>query len=183
MDHSWGVDREQKQPNKLKFWERAEFNLAIGVLLLVLGMLLSDIPTMIASLNWPMVPGVISSQRFIEQRFQEYDGDYYILIEGYLKYQYTVEGTSYTGFALNALQELSSPEDKTRSYPEGKEVKVYFNPRDPAQALLEPGLVFSGKAFGLAASVCCWAGLGLLSQGLWRKLTGRRYIIRGWPDD
>ncbi len=183
MDYSWGVDREHKQPNQLKFWERAEFNLVIGVLLLVLGILLSDIPTMIASLNWPTVPGEISSQRFIEHRFQEYDGDYYVQIEGYLKYQYTVEGTSYTGFALNALQELSSPEDKTMSYPVEKEVEVYYNPGDPAQALLEPGFVFSGKAFGLVASVCLWVGLGLLSLGLWRKHTGRRYIIRGWPDD
>jgi len=165
------------------FWKNPSFQLMLGILLLIAGIALSDIPAMIASLSWPDVPGVITSRRFIGQKFREYDGDYYIRIDGYLKYHYAVDGISYSGFAVNALQEIACPQDKAKLYAVGDDVTITYNPRDPSQAVLEPGFVISAKAFGLTASLCCWIGLGFLALGLWRRLTGRRSFLRGWPDD
>lgn len=157
--------------------------MAIGVALLAVSIMLSDIPTMISSFSWPSVFGEITSRRLVSQRFKEYDGDYYTKTEGYLKYSYMVEGRDYSGFAVNALEEISCPESTARKYPQGREVEVYYNPRNPSQAVLEPGFVISGKAFSLLPWLIWWCGVYFLTLGIFRRRTGRRYFIRGWPDD
>ncbi len=124
------------------------FRLAIGVLLLILGVLLSDIPVMIASQNWPSTAGKITSRTLLGQKFEEYGGTNYINIDGYILYQYNVDGISYNSTAVNSIDSPFYPYETALQYPEGKEVQVYYNPRHPAQAVLEPEWVSSTKVVG-----------------------------------
>lgn len=88
----------QKELKVYKYIQARPFmSLIVGAVILVLGLFLSDIPTMIMSQGWPTTEGSITSQRLIGQKFKEYDGDYFINIDGYIRYQFSVDGISYKG--------------------------------------------------------------------------------------
>lgn len=170
-------------PALKKLREKSISFIAAGIVLLILGILLSDIPTMIASSKWPTTAGIISSRTLSGVSFEEYDGNYYTRIEGYIRYQYTAEGKSYTGASINAISSPNYPYDLVINYPEGKEVTVHYNPNDPNQAVLEPGLVCSSKAFDLFASFLLIAGVYLLGVSLSRLWKGLKQKSRIFPGD
>ncbi len=64
-----------------------------------------------------------------------------------LDYLYLADGVAYEGHRLNAGWHCFASEQRIREllkkYPSGKEVKVYYNPENPSQAMLEPGLDWS----------------------------------------
>lgn len=144
--------------------------LVVGFSLLFLGILFSSIPTMIASQNWPSTNGKITSRTMLAQRFKEYDGDYYQNIDGYIRYEYRVDGKLYSSTVVNSIRSQYYPYQTVLKYPEGKDVLVYYHPRNPARALLEPGWVFSSKAIGFFPSLMIIAGLTILGQKVWFSL-------------
>ena len=141
-----------------------------GIALLVLGFLFSSIPTMIASQNWPSTSGKITSQKLLAQKFKEYDGDYYINRYGYIRYEYWVNGELHSSSAVNSIPSIYYSHETVLEYPEGKDVLVYYNPRNPARALLEPGWVLSSKAIGFIPSLMIIAGLIILGRKVWFSL-------------
>lgn len=148
-----------------RIWqEQPFFKLALGVLLIILGFLLSDIPVMIASQSWPSTAGKITSRTLLGQKFEEYDGDYYVNINGYIRYQYNVDGISYISTAVNSIDSPFYPYEIALQYSEGKDVQVYYNPRHPAQAVLEPGWVSSTKVIGFFPSLLFLAAFILLGR-------------------
>ncbi len=64
-----------------------------------------------------------------------------------LDYLYLAGDTALEGHRLNAGWQCFASEDRINSllkkYPSGKAVKVYYNPDNPAQSMLEPGLDWS----------------------------------------
>jgi hypothetical protein len=87
-----------------------------------------------------------------------------------IEYHYTVAGTLYRSRRVNFKGYVPYLEKAHRiaaSYPPGAEVDVWYDPRDPRQAVLEPGI-------GLGNCVGVAAGLGLLAGGsIWlRAVTG-----------
>jgi hypothetical protein len=96
---------------------------------------------------WPTTSGLITISRvqFLERsgsvwtrrRFEGYLGD--------VRYRYRVCATDYFGSRLSFEQaHLACAEcwqSAIRPYPVGKTVTVYYDPRNPAFAVLEPGLV------------------------------------------
>ena len=141
-------------------------SLIIGGVILVLGILLSDIPTMIVSPEWPTTEGIVISQRLVGQKFKEYDGDYYENIDGYIRYQYSVNGISYSSLAVNSIDSPFYPEIIARRYPKGKNVNVYYNPKKPSEAVLEPGIVLTFKAFNVDSLFISGAGLYFIALGI-----------------
>jgi len=125
----------------------------------LIGLLLSDIPRMILSQEWPATEGKITSLRLVGQKFEEYDGDYYVNIDGYVHYQYSVNGIALTSSAVNSNSSPFYPSSIVSKYTVGKDVIVYYNPKNPAEAMLEPGIVYNFKAFGLVSSLMVWAGV------------------------
>ena len=64
-----------------------------------------------------------------------------------IKYVYTVNDRNYTGDQIYIGPDpmgggigIPSPLEFTRKYPEGKPVKIYYDPDDPARSVLEPGI-------------------------------------------
>jgi len=129
------------------------------------GILLSDIPTMIVSPGWPTTTGSIISRRYVGQKYKEYDGDYYTNIDGYIRYQYSVDDEQYTSNGVNSVDTPFYPHDIVVHYPEGKDVIVYYNPNDPSEAVLEPGIVLSLKAFDIDSEILVGAGIYFMSLG------------------
>ena len=98
------------------------------------------------SAQWPTTSGTITLSRIRFQprgpwpfgkRFEGYLGD--------VQYRYHVGATDYLGSRLSfEPTHLSAAEawySTIRSYPVGKTVTVYYDSRNPASAVLEPGLV------------------------------------------
>lgn len=142
--------------------------LAAG-LMVVLGPFLTatGVPAWImdqTSLKWPSVPGQIVHSELVVtkrpkggQQVTDYRAD--------IKYDYVVQQTSFRGdrlhFGVEALEsgQRTRVDAELRNYPIGKNVLVYYNPRAPAIAVLEPG---RGSP---AAALCTLLGLGLFVCG------------------
>jgi len=92
-----------------------------------------------ASRDWPSVPGVITRSAVATKRS---DGKTMYSFD--VVYRYQVEGRELTCnsvfFGGNTSSSNSSAAYKvTGRYPEGAEVDVYYEPENPANAVLEPG--------------------------------------------
>jgi hypothetical protein len=158
--------------NKLDIFEffqgRPVLSLALGVVIFAIGILISDLPRMIVSPGWPTTDGEIISRRLIAHQFKEYDGDLYIDYEAYIRYKYAVDGIPYSSLSINAIDSPFYSYSIAMRYPVGKEVLVYYNPNDPTDAVLEPGIVGIFQAFDVFSYFFFGAGLYLLYLGLSR---------------
>ena len=68
----------QQKPDLFDFIiERPCLSIITGLLLILLGILVSALPKMAASLRWETTSGIITSHKVQVKRFREYDGDVY----------------------------------------------------------------------------------------------------------
>ena len=99
-----------------------------------------------ASEQWPHVTGTITESR-IETSRQDGDTMYAALV----LYEYAVEDQPLTNDNVwfgggYSSSDRSDAQDTVNRYPVNKQVEVYYQPDDPANAVLEPGAVFSSYA-------------------------------------
>jgi hypothetical protein len=154
----------------IQIWkERPFMRITAGVILVLMGFLFSKLPAMINSLDWPSTEGVVISRRIVANKFKEYDGDYYTVYRGYIRYDYQVDGITYSSLAVNVIDTPYYPYETALSYPEGKAVQVYYDPKNPSRAVLEPGWVLSRQAVGFFPSVFLLIGFYLLVREGWLK--------------
>lgn len=88
------------------------------------------------SKNWPFVTGQVTE---FEIRNRPADNS----LIARIRYTYTVEGSSYTGtrFTLdNGETGIRQVARRLDAYPQGHTITVYYNPDNPSQAVLEPGV-------------------------------------------
>lgn len=85
-----------------------------------------------------------------------------------LRYEYTVNGRQYAGTRVNAVGFSGHRAARLAAarYPEEQDVEVWYDPRDPSRAVLEPG-VTAGSVFWGVVSV---AIVGLAVAALVRAL-------------
>ncbi len=123
-----------------------------------------------ASRTWPSTQGIIEeawitisrSSRGPESPFE--DKFFY----PHLRYRYQVGGQTYQGERIAAgsptgLSSRAEAEAVLAPYPVGRRVTVYYNPRNPAEAVLEPGraeslgmLLLGGLLFLALAAWLAW---------------------------
>jgi len=111
-----------------------------------------------ASIDWPTADGRITRselERFRERGQTMYSAD--------VAYEYALDGKTFGGnrvwFGDDARS--SDPTAWRRAverYPVGSGVKVHYDPDDPQESVLEPGLTWAG-------SVIYFLGLGFLALG------------------
>ena len=138
----------------------------IGCLLFVIGILISDLPKMIVSQGWPTTEGKIISNRTVAHRFKKYDGTFYTIFDVYIRYQYKVNGASYSSLSINLIDTPSYPHSYASRYPLGKDVMVYYNPKNPSDAVLEPGFVSISQAFDVFSYLLFGAGIYFIYLGI-----------------
>ncbi|TSA24789.1 DUF3592 domain-containing protein [bacterium] len=120
--------------------------------------------TGVRSSKWPATNGrIIASDVLVKERSNR-DTTYY---QPQVTYTYSVAGQNYRSSQISAGEHESSDIRRARKitdrYPREIAVTVFYNPRDPANAVLEPGMSISAiLIFVLAAGFFVAAILGLL---------------------
>jgi hypothetical protein len=92
--------------------------------------------------TWPQAPGIITHSNLGEEENDEGEIRYFADI----KFQYSVDSVIYTNDRLSYWRILGSDptkfDKKLLKYPLNKKVIVYYNPENPKQGYLEPGISF-----------------------------------------
>jgi hypothetical protein len=166
---------QEKQSIFEKISDKPFSSLLVGGALLVLGILLSDIPWGIASQGWPTTEGNIILSKLEDKMFKEYEGDYYMDTVAYIRYQYSVNGIPYSSSAVDSTNSPFYSVPTGRRYPVGKDVIVHYNPTNPSEAVLEPGLVLNARAFDYISGLITVAGVFIMVLGL----LGLPKVIKG----
>lgn len=111
-----------------------------------------------ASVNWPSSPGKIT-----ESSIKRHQNKESITYHASILYDFTLDGTTYTGNRIAYGDYGSSNPSHARNiidrYPKARNVIVYYMPGNPKECLLEPGL--KGQSWFLPGS-----GLVFLTAGV-----------------
>ena len=95
--------------------------------------------------NWPTMDGVITQSQISIQRSRDSDdGRVSNLYGALVRYSYRVKGEEYSGDRIAFVDVHTGDEERARDilarYPLGAAVRVFYNPADPQNAMLEPGV-------------------------------------------
>jgi hypothetical protein len=92
----------------------------------------------LAANYWPTAPGTISVSEIAEYSGSGGGGTYNCRI----RFTYDVNGTTFSGhnrqFFERARNNKQAIEEILKEYPMGKDVAVYYNPKNPSLSCLEP---------------------------------------------
>jgi hypothetical protein len=141
----------------------ALYLLFLGGVGLFVGMGILQLPMASASLSWPTVEGLILASEVYEGCCGEYFDGWWPEIS----YSYSVGGTEYVSDKVEIVDVGDSntsyfAHQVILRYPAGKRVLVYYNPRDPGSAVLEPGIPNNHYLFFLILAVFPLAAIFLL---------------------
>ncbi|MDX1944912.1 MAG: DUF3592 domain-containing protein [Pirellulaceae bacterium] len=129
-----------------------------------------------ASTEWPTVPGRIQVSE-VKQTTEKGKTKY----SASLQFSYDVKGKNYEsayiwpsgGYSSNSKTNHRAIVER---YPVGKEVKVYYDPREPSFGVLEPGLTATNYIVLIAGALFFLAGLVLGLYTL-RRIMGLAWTI------
>ena len=120
-------------------------NLIFGVLFAGVGVALLarvvlDVVSSMASRDWPAIPG-----RIMDARLERSGGGEGVTYRSIVSYAYSVSGSAHTAARVRYGDWLeiawSGPAKRiVQRYSARKDVVVRYNPNDPSEAVLEPGL-------------------------------------------
>lgn len=123
----------------------------------------------LASESWPSVNGRLTDVRLWGKR--RIDGEMKEAEKLIVEYEYEIDGLKYTGTSAT-FYTLVYPEtlEFFKHYPKGSDVKIYYNPKDPVESVLIPGLKKNqpysefilgglGIAVGAVIAALGWAGI------------------------
>lgn len=105
----------------------------------------------VSSGSWPSTDGTVVEARIEE--FRTTGGTTSVKVKGYFLYHYSVDGNNYSGSRLNFFSISGDPVTAARKFEPGQVVKVYYDPDEPSNAVIETGLpgffVWLSLGFGL----------------------------------
>lgn len=97
--------------------------------------------------QWPVAPGRILPSEVSHSVSRDRDGTS-VTWKPHVFYEYDVEGSKFKSDRLTGISFYSSNRRAAyrtvHNYPVGKEVDAYYNPEDPSDSMLEPGITTGG---------------------------------------
>ncbi|WP_322791933.1 DUF3592 domain-containing protein [Bellilinea sp.] len=135
------------------------------------------------SVNWPTTSGRVIESRISEHESEDEDGHTTSTYAPVVRFEYQVEGVTYTSDRMGvgskiAISNRKKVEQQIAGYPEGKLVRVYYNPQNPAEAVLETRL--TSKAELVAGIILIVVGLSILCLGVGGILLSSLSNTRGF---
>jgi len=118
-----------------------------------------------ASEDWPVANGTVT-ESFVEKHSTS-DGTSY---SAEVRYAFTVDGVEHRGdrLAFSAWNTGSAAaRERIAAYPVGRAVEVAYDPDDPNNAVLEPGV--SAGSWGLVAFGATFLGVGCVLEVVFRR--------------
>lgn len=131
-----------------------------------------------SSKSWPAVQGVVVSSNVVRVLDStDKKGKRHYSYKGLVKYSYSVEGQNYLSSRISfGDYSTSSPDHAERivaNYPEGKKVRVYYDPNFPVHAVLERSAGFGNFIRVLIGFLFLLGGIVLLFTFFAKLFTGR----------
>lgn len=131
------------------------FSLSMGLMLLIAGFMVTYllglplIEQAKASENWPTTKGVVLQSVVASPRSNTSSDSSY---EAVVAYRYQVEGQDYECGTVRlgidiATSDRGLAQNTVQKYPVDKQVLVFYDPKNPAAAVLEPGVFKNTKFF------------------------------------
>jgi len=117
--------------------------------------------------KWPIVNGTV-----VHASLARYsDPDRQTMETGSIEYRYAVKGHQYIGRDFGFARDVQDPAVRALilAHPDGANIKVYYNPRSPAEAVLIPGA--TGQLWMMFAG--CFCPIILLSPNALAKAVTR----------
>lgn len=135
----------------------------VGLVLIYFG--LRDILQAQTSTRWLPAPGIIvSSDLGVED-----DGEGNTLYRADIQYTYELNGHEFQGdrvfFGAMSTSERRQVFDLLLKYPKGTAVSVYYDPADPSQSVLEPGIHGANWFLPILGAVFGVVGLAFIVIG------------------
>ena len=115
--------------------------------------------------HWPSVTGTVTASAVVRE------GGRLGGLRPDIHYRFTLNGQVYQGdrltFGGDHSYYLSDPAPFVAQYPVGKEVDIYYDPKDPNNSLLFPQL--NSPLFNLGLALIAWVAAGALTVSLWKS--------------
>jgi len=130
------------------------------------------------SQNWNETEGVILTSEITSHQETNPDSEGHYETETYydvnIVYQYTVIGVNYSYHRISFSDFASTPnhneaQQLVNKYPAGENVTVFYNPNNPSEAVLEPGITNTNNIFLIIGIILIIAGIVFLYFALRRK--------------
>jgi hypothetical protein len=129
--------------------------------------------------TWPSVTGKVVEAEVSEDVQVDSEGDRRRVFAPHVVYEYEVNGTPYRGDRIRAgirsfIGSRRKVEQELALYPVGSPVRVYYNPANPAEAVLQPGtsskaaLVIGIVFLVITGMTACLLGVAALAAALSR---------------
>jgi uncharacterized protein DUF3592 len=140
----------------MRVWDHPLAIVAAGVVLIVGGVYFRMLS--LRSRSWPVVSGVITESHLTYSG----TGTKRTSSGSYIAYRYGVGGKFYNGSVVSYAPDIfESATSTVNRYPQGADVQVHYDPRDPATAVLEPGT-------GLTPFFALIGGVGCFGYAFWK---------------
>jgi len=116
------------------------------------------------SKSWPTVEGEITTAEVLDKRKP---GERHSTYKARIEYQYSVEGVAHSGDRVSFAGDVSSSNrgaasELTARYREGSKVAIYYDPEDPSDSVLEPGMTAMVYLFPAIGGLFLVIGVGIL---------------------
>jgi hypothetical protein len=122
-----------------------------------------------ASQSWPATEGEIAHSAVLARTSRSTETGTATYYSADVTYRYKVAGKDYSSSRI-ALIDVGSTTGRAQAivqrYPDQAKVRVYYNPSDPSEAFLEPGLAAGVQVLYLAGGAFTLGGLFLLFMSL-----------------
>lgn len=113
--------------------------------------------TSIQSINWPKVSGTVISSNMTISTFV-IESSYNTFYNEHILVTYAVAGITYNSGTYTFLpigyQDINWTQQLLNEYPLGSNVSLYYNPDNPAQAVIVNGISWNGQVELVGGALC-----------------------------
>src|SRR5690625_3731258 len=101
--------------------------------------------------SWPVTTGMIIASEVVRSRHRDSDGQTSVMWKPQIVYEYEARGETYQSDKISTFGSYSTSSRRhaynlVGKYPRGERVKVYCNPTNDLDSVLEPGVSKIGRA-------------------------------------